>query len=267
MIFFMNKRYKLGYTYLLLISLYTRTEHMISLGAVCSTVAAFKAFDLRKEAYPFDWIISRFSPLKETLNDDFKDFLNLAFLGMRDDYRAIVNKHGLQFVHDFPTIEMEYTPAAIENADEIGEQKLAHNYLSFLPEVTRKYERRIARFREACTSNSKVYFFRHFGIDSKEEAQIICNIIKQQYPSLDFLLIIIGNNSSFDIPWNLPNIKNYFLNDSKVWNDVAEWQRIFSDLSLIQATKRSYKEKESIYLENLCKNCDYCTLKTKQMKK
>lgn len=76
----------------------------ISLGSVCSTGAALQAFDLRNLAYPFDWVMSSFPALHSTIADEFKDYLNPRYFRVRNDNHGVINKYGIVFVHDFPTI-------------------------------------------------------------------------------------------------------------------------------------------------------------------
>jgi len=201
----------------------------ISLGEVCTTAAALEAFGLRNTAYPFDWTISQYQSLCDILRNDFQDFLNPDYFSIRLDNHGIINKYGLVFVHDFPTI---HTSDDLENKDLINEAELDPNWVNFLPEIQKKYARRIQRFHDICMSDKKIYFIRHRGIETQEQACILRNILQTTYPHLDFTLVIIGHNESFAAQWEEKNIKNYYLNDTAVWNDVAEWKKIFIDLGL-----------------------------------
>ena len=183
----------------------------ISMGTHCSAAAAIQAYDLRKAAYPFDWMISDFHHLYATLQDDFRDFLNPSYLHVRNDNHGIINKYGLVFVHDFPTIH--YSGNNIQNEDNIGESILHPEWITFLPEIQTKYDRRINRFRERCSGNKKIYFIRHFG-SSRGEAIRLRDLIQQMYPALDFTLVIVGNNQNYSALWGEKNIRNYYLNDS-----------------------------------------------------
>jgi hypothetical protein len=216
----------------------------ISLGEVCTTGAALQAFDLRNAAYPFDWNISFYESLCAILENDFKDFLNPEYLIVREDNLGIINKYGLVFVHDFPTTHQTHD---IETTDIVGQGAVDPCWLDFLPDIEKKYERRIERFRETCSSDKQVYFIRHFGIHSLEEARHLRDLITKKYPQLDFILVIIGNDPSFGISWEEPGIKNYFLDMKEVWNDVAEWKRIFLDLNLISSSDDTTDVKKHSY--------------------
>ncbi len=201
----------------------------ISLGEVCTTAAALEVFELRNAAYPFDWLISRYESFCNVLKQDFKDFLNPEYLTIRSDNRGIINKYGLVFLHDFPTIHYVGDP---QTELPINENILNPNWINFLSDVQQKYDRRIQRFRDACLSDKKIYFIRHGGVKSRDEACVIRDILKTTYPNLDFTLVIVGNDESFAKPWKEENIKNYHLKKTAVWNDVAEWKKIFFDLGL-----------------------------------
>ena len=203
----------------------------IGLGEVCTVAAALQRFELRNAAYPFDWIISHYPSLISVLENDFQDFLDPEYLSVRDDNKGIINKYGLVFVHDFPT---NHYVGDVETQDNpIAESVLHPDWIRFLPEVQRKYERRIQRLRDIVNSDKKVYFIRHGGIRSAQEACVLRDILKKLYPTLDFTLVIVGYDSSFAQPWGEHNIRNYYLSMAQAWNDVAEWERIFIDLNLI----------------------------------
>ena len=218
----------------------------IGLGEVCTVAAALEAFNLRNAAYPFDWTISEFQSICTVLEEDFQDFLDPHYLSIRPDSHGVINKYGIVFVHDFPTVE--YTGSLDIDAP-LNEDILQSDWMNVLPEIEKKYRRRIDRFRDVCQSSKKVYFIRHQGIKSPEEACVLRNILKKNYPDLDFTLIIIGNDTTFAEPWNISNIKNYHLKQTIVWNDVKEWEIIFNDLGIIadDIKKTNLQEKMDHY--------------------
>lgn len=207
----------------------TNTYECIGLGETCTVSAALQMFGLRNAAYPFDWIISPYKSLCNVLEQDFHDFLDPYYLSIRADNHGIINKYELVFVHDFPTI---YYSGDLENEDTVGENDLHPDWINFLPEIQKKYARRIQRLRDICMSDNKVYFIRHRGITSQHQACVLRNILKTAYPNLDFVLVVIGSDPSFSTQWEEHNIKNYYLHDTTVWNDVAQWKNIFIDLGL-----------------------------------
>lgn len=230
----------------------------ISLGRECSTAAAFQAFKLRNAAYPFDWVISSFAALYSVISDDFKDYLNPQYFRIREDNHGVINKYGIVFVHDFPTIH--YTGNNIAKEDIVNESILSPQWLNALPLIQNKYERRINRFIEICDSKNKVYFFRHFGI-ARHEAIQLRNLIELKYPHLDFVLVVVGNHSAYAKQWGERKIKNYYLNDTQIWNDVREWQRILNDLDILSSVRISLQFLVEEYTKNLCGHCWYCQSK------
>lgn len=227
----------------------------ISLGEVCSTSAALQAFNLRNAAYPFDWTISPLSGVSLALFEDFQEYLNPKYFKIRGDKHGVINKYGITFVHDFPTIN--YTGNNIEQEDLINENILLSSWLGSLPQIQDKYFRRIRRFLEDCNSKDKIFFFRHFSA-TKNAAIKLRDLIEIKYPNLQFTLVIVGNKPDEYIkPWHERKIKNYYLNDTLVWNDVKEWNKIFTDLGLIQKTK-SFNLNLIDYTKHLCGHCYYC---------
>lgn len=220
----------------LLYSFINASYECIGLGERCTVAAALEAFDLRKAAYPFDWIISEFQSTCNVLEADFEDFLNPDYFSIRSDQHGIINKYGLVFVHDFPTVGYN---GDLQIDAPITEGILRPDWIDTLGEIQKKYLRRIERFRNVCRSNKKIYFIRHYGITSKKEAIVLRDILQQHYPDLDFTLVIAGNNSSFAEPWNIPSIKNYYLKETAAWNDVKEWETIFTDLGLITEVRKA----------------------------
>jgi len=216
----------------------------IGLGETCTVAAALEVFNLRNAAYPFDWIISEYRSVCNILEEDFQDFLNPDYLSIHPNFHGVINKYGLVFVHDFPTVG--YTGELNIDAP-LNEDILHPDWINALPEIEKKYLRRIERFRHACMSNKKIFFIRHQGIKSVQEACVLRNILKKSYPNLDFILIIVGNDSSFAEPWDEPNIKNYYLKQTSVWNDVNEWATIFKDLGLVTEFKNMNLQEKMDY--------------------
>lgn len=220
----------------------------IGLGSNCTVASALEAFELRNAAYPFDWIVSRYESLCAVLEQDFYDFLNPDFLSVDADNYGIINKYGLGLMHDFPTVEFVGDFEQVEGP--LGHGKLRQDWIKFVPEVEKKYARRIQRFRDVCSNNKKIFFIRYGGINSREEACILRNILKTAYPHLDFTLVTVGNDESFAEPWQEENIKNYHLKITTAWNDVAEWKKIFLDLGLVTPLNRAnLQEKMNYYYQ------------------
>ena len=104
----------------------------------------------------------------------------------------------------------------------------------YLPQAQRICQRRIDRFKNACSGDKKIYFIRSSvhsgqGLIRQEDAIILRDTIKNKYPNLDFCLIIIGYSENCKTSWNLANIKNYYASSELEWKDV--WQVILEDIN------------------------------------
>jgi hypothetical protein len=189
---------------------------VIGLGEMCTVAGATHTFSLRQAAYPFDWTIARFGTLYAVLEDDFNHFFEPHSLRVRADNKGVIDYYGAEFMHDLPTI-----------AD-----LLQANWQEFVPKAYEKYNRRIKRFKDAVTGTEKVYFVRHYGIDRSSAVQLR-DLIRRKYATLDFTLVVVSSLQEFKKPWGLERIRNFYLDDSVIWNDGARWKTIFQSLGLI----------------------------------
>lgn len=208
---------------------------VISLGEHCSAAAAARTYGIRQAAYPFDWVISRFDSLCRVLEDDFAHFFEEKSLRLRHDKHGVIDYYGFEFVHDLPTITVQ----TYNGEDPIEENILRSDWREFVPAVREKYRRRIDRFRKAATGSEKVYFIRHYGIH-KNAATRLRDIIRKRYPRLDFTILVVGSSPDFQCDWGLDCIRNFYLNDSVVWNDPNQWKRILSSLGLYPPPAMKY---------------------------
>jgi len=54
--------------------------NIVSIGPLCITAGTLKSVNLRTQAYPFDWIFSSLSMVKDCIETGFSNFLNKDFL-------------------------------------------------------------------------------------------------------------------------------------------------------------------------------------------
>lgn len=78
---------------------------LIPIGSHCTVALALRNSNIRTRAFPFDWMFSSLDRITNTIEDDFNSFLDPDFLHLSKDRKRIINKYGLEFVHDFPTIK------------------------------------------------------------------------------------------------------------------------------------------------------------------
>lgn len=221
-------------------TLLAKTPLCISLGTACASAMNLRSLGLRQEAYPFDWVISPLDGLCAAIQDDFKYWL--TDLTIRPNNQGVIDRYGIHFVHDLPTIATPNIDAA--NIDFVGNNDLISNWESTLPDVRKKYDKRIARFKQACLGKEKVYFFRAEYM-TQEDSIRLRDCLKNKYPNLDFALIV---SSLSQEQWNIPGVRHFY---SNVWNDYATWGRalagFFPEFRSI-ARKLSNKKKSAISL-------------------
>lgn len=223
---------------------------VISFGEICSAAGALRESGLRTAAYPFDWMISRFDSLYRALEDDFAHFLEENSLHLRRDKQGIVDYYGFEFVHDFPTIKTSISQDPSDD-NPITQNRIRDDWREFIPVVREKYLRRIERLKQTLSGSDKIFIFRHFGIN-RNQAQAIRDLLKRKYPQLDFTLIAVGNSTAMANDWNLSNIRNFYLNDSKVWSNPEEWKKIFQTLGLEASGNRFIEEDDFV-----CQHYEY----------
>lgn len=159
----------------------------VSLGSYCTTARMHRNCEIRKAAFPFDWIISfDGEKLIELLEEDFLHFLNPAVLTISG--QALLNEYyHLEFLN-----EGDWEDAAY-----------------MIDEFTVKCQRRIDRFRQLANYQGKVFFVRtanpysvtdpHRTWKVKENIEItyeyaerLYNTLKRRFIELDFKLIIMN---------------------------------------------------------------------------
>lgn len=148
--------------------------------------------------------------LTACLREDFARFTDGLRRGdgsFRDS--AVRNAYGFEFRHDFPTVDAD----ADADADGHEERAIVDNWADFVTEVRAKYERRIARFREAMTSGRPVLFLRRcWGTTGAEVAEML-GALRARYPALECDMLV----ADADIPGAAR------IRDDPTWNSAADW--------------------------------------------
>lgn len=164
----------------------------VSLGGHCEVASQLRHHNLRKDAYPFDWLItSSHDKFLEILDNDFQDFTNEDCIFRNPKYPLIPDNHcyECEFRHDQVSIDNENLSAHIE-------------------EISVKYDRRITRFRCIREFKGKVFFIRSpFDIqnggpylwwrDEQEritavQAKELKTALARFFPGVDFTLVIVN---------------------------------------------------------------------------
>ncbi|MBA3815914.1 MAG: hypothetical protein H0X29_05240 [Parachlamydiaceae bacterium] len=200
------------------------TPIAISIGGMCYVALALKHYGIRKEAYPFDWVISPTASLIKVINEDFLNYFSPEYIaGVTNVYT------GIAFVHDFPNSlkEAYYPEADLEkNYSSEKESELQWNY--------EKYNRRINRFIAVLSSDKPVVLIRSEA--TREEALLIRDLFRFKYPLLNLKLVVINHNLEVHGGvWNEEGILNYYLpTERNVDYNGPEWKQIVKDTNLIK---------------------------------
>jgi hypothetical protein len=163
----------------------------VSLGCSCLVASHLRRCGLRREAFPFDWLLTIDGErLIELIDNNFKDFLDEQYL-VRHPYTETGLFHSyyyIEFRHDWP--QGSWDP---------------DKYLGALERLRSKYARRIERFNALNHFPGKVFFIRSSGrpkpywpttrtvkveID-REWALALNRVLKKRFPNLDFTLVLL----------------------------------------------------------------------------
>lgn len=229
----------LRFLFFLLCSSSALASIYINLGQDCQAAVRLREFNLRKSAFPFDWLRSyNFKGICKCINEKFAFFLDPHHLqyknemiGTWNNSRIINIRYNVEFVHDFPTI-INSNHVAQENENE---GIIVTNYLDYLPQVQDKYSKRIARFLSVLNGTASVIFFRtHI---TPEEAFHFTEIMKKLYPQLNYTLVIVHNNKKLFYEWKIPHVKNFYASEKDIsnnnnWFHRKEWAKIFRSLGI-----------------------------------
>ena len=132
----------------------------ISLGYRCSAAAILKRLQLKTESYPFDWLISRLSIIKDCITTQFKEFLNINNYERRysNTYKRIDTTIG--FVCDeHLMVNTYYQPVENRYPMNTYQYHLAMNHHNILLSGDYAYyERCCQRFTQLLESPSPVVF-------------------------------------------------------------------------------------------------------------
>tara|TARA_B100000524_G_C23625429_1_gene361327 strand:- start:107 stop:715 length:609 start_codon:yes stop_codon:yes gene_type:complete len=181
----------------------------VSLGASCSIAYNLKKFDLRNEAYPFDWTRTlNLNNICKAIDNEFKDFLNL-------------NKFELKKLDESFFIEGNKCSYIYKN-------DYCSFYHDFYDEITKidvntfkqKYKRRIVRFLELLKSDKEIIFIREqIGKLNVNKINNLIKSLNNYNKNMNYKIIIITN----DINYKNININKIYFYFSDV--KVLDWKR------------------------------------------
>lgn len=170
----------------------------VSLGSVCEVGHVLRACELRKAAFPFDWITTIDSEkFLEILRQDFDHFLDEEFFYVGGPPGPLYHTYyHMEFLHE-------------------GDFR-GNLYATNVGQLKSKYQRRIERFRNLSEYKGKVFFLRaaypHSTTDphrlyycadnlkiTDDYSWELYKLLQGLFPNLDFTLIIINTYDGTEI--------------------------------------------------------------------
>lgn len=104
----------------------------MSLGLNCTSAMELRTLGIRKTAMPFDWLRSTPAAIEHCIRSDFSGFH--ADVRLDSVSERVVDSLGLEFTHDYPTLETYNNTPTLEGWE------------AYIPLITEKYRPRIQRF-------------------------------------------------------------------------------------------------------------------------
>jgi len=185
----------------------------ITLGSDCSPASVLLSLKLRKFALPFDWVGIGTQQLCSVISNMFQGYHD----NLTISETCITDGYGVNFPHDYPTIEKK----VINDEDEwIPEKTIVSDWESHCSTVREKYSRRIERFNTILQSKHPlIALFRGHVHDAIE----IRNILEIIYNKFNIVFIVATNETSSDpLLITCDPEKNGSWNDATIWNEAIQ---------------------------------------------
>jgi hypothetical protein len=135
-------------------------KKIFSLGFRCSSASILKRLNLKQESYPFDWLISNISVVKDCIENNFEEFLNKENYERKytNTYETAYTKN--QFICDEHLMaNMHYQHTSMHNEENTYKWSLAMNHHNIKEDTDYNYYLRcVSRFNELIESpNEKIF--------------------------------------------------------------------------------------------------------------
>lgn len=178
----------------------------ISLGCNCTSAGQLDNENIHYATFPFDWCITPVESIIKCINNDFNDFFlieNLKYAG--EGNKVLESLYNLAIVHDFPFQHIGgFTFASTQEFKEL--------IMNHYDMVQAKFLRRIERFKQLSRYQGKMYFIRSLDI-TKHQAIELLEALNNRFRDQDFLLVVINQTEEFKDSWDIPKLKNFFVDD------------------------------------------------------
>jgi len=130
---------------------------VISFGYRCSSASFLKMLNLKKESYPFDWIVSKLDVVKDCINNNFIEFLNTSnYTTLNTETLNMIDGHKIHIGTETIQVNTYYQK---DNNNSTYDFKLAltHHNLN-KQEDYEYYQRCVTRFNDLLKSDIKKYY-------------------------------------------------------------------------------------------------------------
>lgn len=208
----------------------------INLGQDCQATYYLQKLNLRKTAFPFDWLQTyNFSGVCKAIEEKFEFFLSKDYLEYNvrqtliPQTRIKNTKYNLYFVHDFPT---EYQSNVSKENGNFGIIK--PNFLDYLLDMQKKYKKRIQRFLDLLNYNFYIIFIRTHT--SFQRGLEFVKLMDNSYPKLNYKLILVNPNTADSTKKQVESkkIEQYYFNKienntGNKWWSQKEWEKLFKN--------------------------------------
>ena len=191
----------------------------LSLGQDCIPAVSLRNLGLRKEAYPFDWVLLHNDALITFLSNDFQDYhTNLAM----NWNRWIKNtKYEVEFPHDYDTTTDEGWREQIQSVNE-------------------KYNRRIDRFRDLMKKDTPLIVFMSYDMYM---SRVIRSVIQEIYNRKNIYYIVKHKDTNIIEDDNIyPAIDQTQTFDIGAWNSHELWIPTLERVQKIIMNKQNMQE-------------------------
>lgn len=147
----------------------------------CTPAIELRSLGLRKTAMPFDWLRSTASAIIHCIRTDFAGYHDN--LRLDPDSQRVVDGLGLEFTHEYPTLE------SYENATHTLE-----GWEAYVPLINEKYHPRIQRFVGLMRSNLPVVILCTMTVADIEKVR---EAIREAYGRTSRLVFVTLNPEGF----------------------------------------------------------------------
>jgi hypothetical protein len=132
----------------------------VSLGYRCSSAALLKKLQLKNESYPFDWLVSRLSVIEDSIQSDFKEFLNINNYERRysNTYKTMDSEEGF-ICDEHLMVNTYYQPQDNPHPNNTYQYQMAMNHHNILlKDDYEYYQRCVQRFTNLQESINPIIF-------------------------------------------------------------------------------------------------------------